>query len=191
MVMSSQVMAELQGARKLIERELLSIEQKVVDVEAELRLESQCEEALEYLAQQGSDRLTRLVLIGLSVIYGSDYRFRRVGRDILVDDGHVEVDMIDGRGGGLTDVVSLLLRVLALRQGKGGALETLVLDEPLRSVDKETALRASGFLLKIAERMGVNVLMVTHRDELVEDADFVFAVRRRDGKTELSPVERG
>lgn len=185
-------MSELQGARKLIERELLSIEQKIADTEGELRLESQCQEALEYLAQQGSDRLTRLLLVGLAVIYGSGYRFRRVGRDILVDDGYVEVDMIDGRGGGLTDVVSLLLRVLALRQGKGGALETLVLDEPLKSVDKETALRASAFLSKVVERMGVNVLMVTHRDELVGDADFVFSVSRMDGnRTELSPVERG
>lgn len=176
---------ELIGARSLAESELAEIRSKLEELRADLEVEEAAERALETLAQKGSERLSQLVKIGLKAIYGQDYQFKREGKALMVDDGDAESDLVDGHGGGLVDVVSTLLRVLALKQDRGGALKTVILDEPMRMVDQETALRAGLFLKTICQRLNLNVLMVTHRLGLAEEADATFTVLKVRGATVL------
>lgn len=175
---------ELHGMLKLTAKRLDEAKKNRMLAESQLALEKETEEVLAILAKRGSARLGHLVVAGLQSIYGPNYTFRRDGNKILIDDGEVEVELAE-RGGGLTEVCALLFRLLALHQGKGGSIRTLVLDEPLKSLDTETAKRASKFMRIVGERLGMNILMVTHRPELVEEATHVYRVHKQGTVTQI------
>lgn len=179
---------ELAGMLRMTQQRLAEVQQRRMSLEADLTLERSAEGVLEQLAKRGSAQLESLLIAGLGAIYGPRYKFRRDGRNLMVDNGVVEVELSE-RGGGVTDVLALLLRVLALKQGHGGRIRTLILDEPLKSVDVETARRSSRFLRMLAERLGINVLMVTHRPELAEDATEVYRVTQEKGSTKVDLLE--
>lgn len=180
-------LVELNGMLRMSETRLRAAKTLRVQLEEELRIEQVVEGVLTELAKRGEAKLEQLVVSGLAAVYGPSYKFKRSGKNLLVDNGVVEVE-ISERGGGITDVVSLLLRVLAMVQGKGGSIRTLILDEPLKSVDAETARKMSKFLRLLTDRLGVNVLMVTHRMELTEAATEIYEVTQEAGSTKLTFV---
>lgn len=178
-------LTELRGMLRMSRTQLDTIKKERLDVQDKMILEKKAEVVLQDLTKRGAERLVNLLIAGLQSIYGTSYTFRRDGAKLMVSDGGTEVELA-ARGGGITDVVSLLLRVLSLYQGKGGALRTLFLDEPLKSVDTTTAVRASRFFRVLAEKLGINVVMVSHRDDIIDDATDVYRVKRVSGKTQLS-----
>lgn len=155
-------------------------------LEKKLSIEEQVQSILEKLAERSSEaRLSTLLRAGIKFTYGSDYKFTREGKELIVSDSTAEADLFEGRGGGLVDIVALLLRILALKRGKGGRLQTLILDEPLRCVDRETALKASEFISALCDKLDINVLMTTHRQELEENADRVYVIDKVAGVTRV------
>lgn len=175
---------ELQALLQVNRRELNRVVALRSQIEAKLSLEERAEAILAELAKRGSNRLATLTVAGLQAVYGSAYSFRRDGKDLLVKDDAVEVELFS-KGGGLTDILALLFRVLALQQGQAGRIRTLILDEPLKSVDAATARRTSAFLRMLSERLGIHVFMVTHRPELLEEATEVFTVKKVAGETKI------
>lgn len=173
------------GAKRLLESDVDDLSAKVIVIDSELSVERPCCEILQRLTEESKGRLADLIIAGLSTVYSKDYKFRRDGKRLLISDNYVETDLWDGRGGGLSEFVALLVRLVALRQGKGGKMMTLIMDEPLKSLDVEKASKASRFLRMVAERMGVNVLITTHRPELAEQADVEYRFKKVAGATTI------
>ena len=92
------------------------------------------------------------------------------------------VDPLTADGGGKVDVIALGLRLAALLLYRPQLEKLLVLDEPLRFLSsaktsaKPYRLRAVEFLKQIAKEYGIQVIAVTHDEELVSLADCVYAV---------------
>lgn len=92
------------------------------------------------------------------------------------------LDPLTADGGGKVDVISLGLRLAALLLYKPQLNRVLFLDEPLRFLSSSTTsskpyrLRAVEFLKKIAMQYGIQVIAVTHDEELVSLADSVHEV---------------
>lgn len=173
------------GAKRLLESDVDNLNTRLIEIDSELSVERPCCEILERLTEESKGKLADLIVAGLSTVYSRDYKFRREGKKLLVSDSFVETELWDGRGGGLSEFVALLIRLVALRQGKGGKMRTLIMDEPLKSLDVEKASRASRFLRMVAERMGVNVLITSHRPELAEQADVEYRFKKVDGITTI------
>lgn len=102
--------------------------------------------------------------------------------------GVIETPVIDSRGGGLVSVISFLLRltVLLLTRGQGDHL--LVLDETFAFVSAEYLDRVGDFLRQLVDKTGVQIVMVTHQDELTEYADVVYRFSLEDGETKVKAL---
>jgi chromosome segregation ATPase len=75
---------------------------------------------------------------------------------------------LDSFGGGPTSVASLLLRVLALLRLKKFPL--LLLDETLAAVSDEYTEKTGQFLRALSTKMGVPLLMITHKPAYLDHA---------------------
>lgn len=93
-------------------------------------------------------------------------------------DGEViETDVMSARGGGVAAVIGLLLRVVLIlltRQTGQPVSETIVLDETLAHLSEDRLEAAAAFLRTLVDSTGLQVIMVTHQNELTENADVVY-----------------
>jgi len=58
---------------------------------------------------------------------------------------------------------------------------TFALDEPFRFVSRNLQPQASLMLREISQKVGLQVVMVSHSEDLIESADRVFRVSLRKG----------
>lgn len=79
-------------------------------------------------------------------------------------------DIIDTRGGGSTDIISLALRFVLLEISKRKGF--VFLDEPFKHLDnKETAKKGLEFLKEMQKNSNRQIFIITHRDEIVEEIE--------------------
>ena len=94
----------------------------------------------------------------------------------------VLLDPLTSDGGGKVDVIALGLRLAALLLYKPSMERVLLLDEPLRFLSSTTTsqkpyrLRAVEFLKKIAQQYGIQIIAVTHDQELLSMSDCTYEV---------------
>jgi len=95
-------------------------------------------------------------------------------------DGTVtEGDATDAYGGSVATVQSVLLRLIVILRRDMRPI--MLLDESLGAVADHYVPAVGKFLSMLSERMGVNVLAVTHNPTLVEAADRAYRIRKSDG----------
>lgn len=92
-------------------------------------------------------------------------RGKTQARLVFVQDGK-EIDPQDGDAGGLLDVAAFALRLAALRLAVPRPRQLLVLDEPFKHLDKTRQPRAAELLMALATELNVQIVLVTHSDDL-------------------------
>jgi DNA repair exonuclease SbcCD ATPase subunit len=75
---------------------------------------------------------------------------------------------LEAFGGGPSSVISLILRVLTVRKMKLWPL--LILDESLAAVSDDYIDFTGQFLRALAEKMGFDIILVTHKQAFLEHA---------------------
>jgi DNA repair exonuclease SbcCD ATPase subunit len=134
-----------------------------------------------------------LVTSGLQAIFEENLSFHLVEstsrqtpqidfvvRTHLPDGSSFETDVMNARGGGLAAVVGLLLRVVLIlltRASGKKAPDVLVLDETLAHLSREYLDAAGQFLRTLCDSTGLQLIIVTHQQELVEFADVSYRLR--------------
>lgn len=179
------------GAAKRLGEEGLRIQGEVdrlaalVDVEAKatVLLTSLGEE----VQKQAQDQLEQLVTQGLQTIFGTELSFHVVQSvranqavtDFVIrssytgSDGSVrEVDtsVLDARGGGMAAVVGFMIRLVVMLLTEKSR-RVLLLDETFAHLSREYEPRLAEFMAQIAERAGVQIVLVTHSDAYDDFAD--------------------
>lgn len=92
----------------------------------------------------------------------------------------IEGDSLEGFGGAVSTVQSVLLRLALIF--RRGLRPVLFLDESLPTFDEKYVLNMANFLKTLCARTGVDILLVTHNPLLVEAADSAYRIRReKDG----------
>jgi hypothetical protein len=125
-----------------------------------------------------------------------------VSADIGTDRGKVSVTLVttqkkdqgepivgealDSFGASVTTVESLLLRVLvAIRRG---LRPVFLMDESLHAFDPNYATNMGRFLTALCDRLGVDILMVTHNQTFFESASRSYRVRHHRGAAQFNLV---
>lgn len=97
------------------------------------------------------------------------------------DDGKIiEGQAEEAFGGSVTTLESLLLRIAVIFRRKMRPL--LLLDETLAAIADKYVDRAAVFLSTLAERLGLDILLVSHDDAFVNAAKLAYRIERRGGK---------
>ena len=125
--------------------------------------------------QEAHDRLAGVVSRCLEAVFDEPYTFKIVfdrkrnqteARLVFVRDG-MEVSPLDAAGGGVVDVAAFALRLSCLMLKRPQPRRLLVLDEPFRFVSESYRPRIKAVVENLAEKMGIQILLVTHAPELV------------------------
>lgn len=97
--------------------------------------------------------------------------------------------IMDSRGGGYVDIISVLTVLVLILQQKENMRRFIVLDEAFAEVGTEHLEKVGKFLRFLVEKLGMTILLVTHSEELASAATLVYDVEMRDGDTKLKRRE--
>ena len=96
-------------------------------------------------------------------------------------DGTVTEGMsLDAYGGAVSTVQSVLLRVIVTM--RRGMRPVLFMDETLPAFDSNYVYNMGRFLKTLCNRLGYDMLLVSHNPAMVEAADRAYRIQKTDGK---------
>lgn len=102
--------------------------------------------------------------------------------DFELKQGYGKAPILESFGGGAAAVISFLLRLLVCKRLKLAPL--MLLDEPFSFVSAEYVGNLARLLRELSEKLGMNLLLVTHQPEFVKFAHHAFeAVETSKGTT--------
>lgn len=119
-------------------------------------------------------KISQLVTRCLAYVFDDPYTFEirfvekrgtTEAQIVFTRDG-VDCDPLTASGGGVVDVAAFGLRLACLMLTRPAPRRLLVLDEPFRFVSVEYRWRVTQLLRSLCEEFGIQIVMVTHMDEL-------------------------
>ncbi len=192
-----QSLARVEALRDASLGALASAEQQVATLEAEEEVLARVADLFRVLIDRevvdNAKTVESLLTEGLQAIF--DDLDLSVRTEIEVQRGKVAVDLVtvqkqsdgttiegsstDACGGSVSTVQSVLLRIVVLN--RRGLRPLLLLDESLGAVAEHYVPRVGQFLSILSDRMGLDVLAVSHNPALVEAANTAYRIQKKDG----------
>ena len=136
--------------------------------------------------KQLSFHIENIVSHALAAVFDEPYEFkvnfvtRRNYAEcdlVFVDENGTEMKPLDSCGYGAADVASLALRVAYWNLSEG-VRNTLILDEPIRNLDKTKHPLAAMMIKELSTSLNLQFLIITHNSKLSELADVAFEVTK-------------
>ena len=169
--------------------------QRLADTKQKIKLEERHELVLKRcrmilhasalkIQKEVKDYLDNLVSMALKTVLEDPYQFEAIFetkhnetecRLIFKRDGE-ERDPLDSTGGGAVDVAAFALRVAVQRMIYNRP--TLLLDEPFRNVSEDRHPFVTDLLETINKKLGLQLIIITHRNRLTDRADKVITIRK-------------
>lgn len=163
---------------------LLNIEKARVIVQ---NVANEVQKDLEY-------RITNIVSVALASVFENPYEFKvsfvtrrnQTECDMLfVRDGN-ECDPMESSGGGAIDIASLALRMAVWSIKKTRAIQ--ILDEPCKFLSRDMQSKASEMIKELSDKLGIQMIIVSHISEMIEAADRVFSVENKNGVSFVTTI---
>lgn len=138
--------------------------------------------------------IENVVTSALKMLYGEEYSFNmtyseknnRSCLDVKVfrvtPDGIVKRD-ISGIGGGVSDCISIPLRMMVLKGSNAG--DILFLDEAFKHIDKDMVDKVGEFLKTISEKLDMQIIMSSHHQGILNAADKGFYLTNDNGEVRV------
>lgn len=198
-----------EGQRKYIQEKLDNLVQKYLDNSSELNFLQEDIKLLQTTTRTAQNSVKHLVedivTKGLQAIfYDRTYRCvinlveekRTATADFILEefiDGEWKARDFSDVGGGIVDVVSVLLRITGLVLRRPQQQKILWLDEPFKHVWVNYQARISSFLAKICKELDIQIILTTHCMEVTSHADEVWEAVKQDNECTLhkKPIPEG
>jgi len=170
----ARLVSELGHLEKTKKRE----ETELATVESELKYSLDAQEVLQLLAQavqqQAHSKISEVVSSCLSAVFDDPYEFkivflRKRGKteaNLRFTRRGLDVDPLTASGGGMIDVAAFALRVACLVLSRPRLSRIIILDEPFKFVSAGYRENVRSMLEQLSEDMGIQIIMVTHIEEL-------------------------
>ena len=180
--------AKRDGLLEMLEQERSQLE----EIDAQLEAGQQGLIILQLVAQQTQQNLeyhiSKLVTTALTSVFGADAP--EFVTEINIRRGKTECDLyfleseekskpIDASGGGALDVASFALRLSIWSLNKNRP--TFILDEPFKFVSPDLQSKVSDMLKMLSEKLKIQIIMVSHAEEVNYSADKTFIVEKNQG----------
>ncbi len=186
------------GEKNQIEKTLSTTRREVKELERDLRRHEQAQEVIRQVAlktqQQLQFHISDIATMALEAVFDDPYKLvaefiqrrNKTECDLYFVREKERIDPLSASGGGVVDVASFALRVASWSMQSPQTRNTLVLDEPFRYLSSNLLPKASEMLKEVSDKLGLQIIMVTHADELIECADKVFSVTKKEGISQIS-----
>ena len=136
-----------------------------------------------------------IVQLALDACFPDQYEFQvnfeiKRGRTeaslTLLKDGN-PMNPMNANGGGIVDITSFALRLAAWSLSKTD--NVIIMDEPFRFLSRDLHPRAGEILKELSKKLGLQIIMVTHSEELIQQSDKIFV--NKIGKDGVSKINGG
>ena len=183
----------LKTLKESTEKTISKLEEQIIELDNELILKQAANVLLDRISEdevnKGIDTYVALLDEGLKAIFPE----QEVGLKAEVDklrgkisvrlkttfkgsDGlEIESESMDAFGGAVATIQSLLLRVALIL--KRDLRPLLILDETFAPVDENRIRLLVDFLKVLCERLGMDILCVSHNSILTENADIAYRIK--------------
>lgn len=112
-----------------------------------------------------------------------DFVTQQIHKDGLVTEGNT----MDIYGGSVATVQSVLLRVVVVT--RRGLRPLLLLDESLSAVAEHYVPRVGIFLRTLADKLGLDILVVTHNPTLIDEANVAYRIKNVNGTATFAKIQ--
>ena len=164
--------------------------QEEIETEMEVLLKSLTlsQEVAKEVQSKLSVKIDGIVNLGLATCFGDEYTFKleyvpaRGKTEVrfnLYDKSGDVVDPMNQNGGGLLDLLTFCLRIAVYNITN--VSNTIILDEPFKFVSKGLRDKTAELLHTLSERLDLQIIEVTHVEEMVEHSDKQFLVKKING----------
>jgi DNA repair exonuclease SbcCD ATPase subunit len=179
-------LSSLRGKCSILNEQIVSSEKKIkeLDVKKELYRKSVellilVEQSAKEVIKKGFEEIVTYALqyilnsgdYCLSLEFGRRGNLQEVNFNLQTPDCNEPHDPLISSGGGVLDILSLALRVSLLELTKPKIEGFLILDEPFKHLSTNYLESASKFIKVINNRINRQIIMVTHKKELVIDSN--------------------
>jgi DNA repair exonuclease SbcCD ATPase subunit len=140
--------------------EVMALVQKVTKEQAKQTFEKLVSHALKFIYQENKE---------LKVEFGKRGNLPVAKFKIKSENFEEFHDLTVCEAGGIINILSLALRVVILELKRPKIKGPLLLDETFKNLSKEYLVKASKFLNFISDKTQRQIIMVTHKEEFVEN----------------------
>lgn len=143
--------------------------------------------------QQLEYQISELVSLAFAAVFDEPYELKV---EFVQRRGKTECDIFftrdgnaiepDASGGGARDIASFALRVTAMRLMSGNVKPLLILDEPFKFLSLDLQEKAAIMLKEVSKKLGLQVIMVSHNETLIENADNHIKISNCDGISKIA-----
>ena len=140
--------------------------------------------------EQLKERIESLVNMCLKAVFPNrDYQFKalfEIKRNkmevefMVLEDGN-ELSPKDEMGGSILDIISLALKIILWSIEAPRSRPLIIMDEPFRFTGK-LVTKAIGIVKELSQKLGIQFIINTHSDEMIDIADRSWEVTRPVGK---------
>jgi len=185
------------GQKEIIENDYDILEKKIKQNKKEVKYSEKALLIIQKVAKETQEELeyhiSELVTLALSAVFDDPYEFKT---SFVIRRGKTECDMYfekDGQqfdpltsvGGGVVDVACFALRIAVWSLSIRKSNNVLIFDEPFRFLSKKLQPKASNMLKQISEKLNLQIIMVSHSQELIDGADKVYVVDYKRGVSKV------
>lgn len=180
---------QLLGKKSLLEKQLSDITIKYNSLSEKLPSIEKAQALIQDVANKTQSQLKLhiedIVNAGLETVFPETYicqidfvtKRNKTECDIyLLDNYNNRVNPLEDNGGGLSDIVSFCLRLAVWTISNTD--NVLLLDEPFKFLSRDLLQSACDMLKELTEKLGLQIVMVTHLEEFINISDKVFIVKK-------------
>jgi len=176
------------GRKATYEESLATIESQL---EEATKIAEQCTKAksvfvgfMQNKQAQIVNACTNLGTLMLKSIYGEEYKLvlsfevkrgkSEAGISVFKDG--MELSLDEETGGGIVDVAALAMRFALWGLMEPRTSPVFILDEPARFISKDKLPLMGNILKELSQKLGVQLIIVSHEDDLIGIADIAYKV---------------
>jgi DNA repair exonuclease SbcCD ATPase subunit len=181
------------GEELMLIKLVSTTESRMKENKRELRKHEEARIVLAQVAQdtqnQLSYRIGDITTLALDSVFPNPYslsmefvtRRNKTECDLFfIRNGNI-CDPIAGSGGGAVDIAALALRVASWAVRRPRNNNVLLLDEPLSHLSANLRPQASQMIRTLSQNIKLQIIMVSHAEELIEAADVLFETTLQNG----------
>ena len=192
---------EMNSSKSAVESNIKLSKRRIKEREKQAK---QLLEAREVLISVGSatqkqimSYITSLCTLMLQTIYGERYtlvidfnkKHNKSEASLKVYKGELELSLKDEEtGGGVIDIVALAMRFAMWSLSSPRTAPVFLMDEPLKNVSKDKLPFVKEVLQELCEKINLQIIMVSHEEELIEIADKAYRVTMNNDISEVMEI---
>lgn len=173
---------------ELLDQRKKRLEEIKTETEEVLKSLSVCQEVAKEVQSQLSVKIETITNLGLQTLFGDEYTFKleyvtaRGKTEVefnLYDKMGNQIDPMVQSGGGLVDAMTLCLRIAVYNISHVD--NVIVFDEAMKFLSKGFREKAAELIHTLSERLGLQIIEVTHISEFMENSDKQFVIKKTNG----------